>query len=171
MSAFRAGLFTGKTAVVTGGATGIGYAISAELRSLGARVLIASRNEVKLREASEKLNVDYYVANIRKEEEVAALINAAQQKFGDPVDLLVNNGGGQFPSKAEDITSKGWSAVLETNLTGAFLCSREFKRARSERGLHGGAIVNITCDYHNGFPGMAHTGSARAGTSNAGSSA
>ena len=45
-------------------------------------------------------------------------------KFGQ-IDFLVNNGGGQFPSQAEDITMKGWNAVIETNLTGTFFMSSE----------------------------------------------
>jgi len=48
------------------------------------------------------------------------------ERFGK-IDFLVNNGGGQFPSPAADIKLKGWNAVIETNLTGTFLCCREGK--------------------------------------------
>lgn len=54
-------------------------------------------------------------------------MSATVDKFGR-LDFLVNNGGGQFISKAEDITLKGWNAVIETNLTGTFLCCREGMR-------------------------------------------
>jgi len=48
------------------------------------------------------------------------------ERFGK-LDFLVNNGGGQFASRAENISTKGWNAVIETNLTGTFLCCREGK--------------------------------------------
>lgn len=181
LSAYRSGLFRGRTAIVTGGATGIGYAIASELALLGADVLLASRNEAKLQAATAQLrqaqlrhnevggeagSIHYHVTNIRKEADVTALFEAAENLLQRPPDCLVNNGGGQFPSPAEAISSKGWNAVVETNLTGTFLCCREFKRARAAGSLRGGAIVNITCDSMLGFPGMAHTGAARAGVEN-----
>ena len=52
------------------------------------------------------------------------MMKTTLDKF-EKIDFLVNNGGGQFPSPAEDISLKGWKAVIETNLTGTFLCSRE----------------------------------------------
>lgn len=73
-------------------------------------------------------------------------------------------GGGQFPSPAEAISTKGWQAVIETNLTGTFLCCREAFAAYM--GKHGGSIVSIVADMWNGFPGMSHTGAARAGVEN-----
>ena len=77
---------------------------------------------------------------------------------------MVRVGGGQFPSPAASIRTKGWNAVIETNLTGTFLCCREAYAAWM--GSHGGAIVNIIAIVHDGFPGMAHTGAARAGVDN-----
>ena len=52
------------------------------------------------------------------------MMKTTLEKFGK-IDFLVNNGGGQFPSAAEGISLKGWKAVVETNLTGTFLCCRE----------------------------------------------
>jgi citronellol/citronellal dehydrogenase len=80
------------------------------------------------------------------------------------VDGLVNNAGGQFISPAEAITPRGWHAVVETNLTGAFLMSRAALGAGMRE--HGGAIVNIVAEMWRGFPGMAHSGAARAGVVN-----
>ena len=72
------------------------------------------------------------------------------------LDFLVNNGGGQFPCAAADISLKGWNAVVETNLTGTWLMCREAHRqAMAERG---GVIVNIIADMFRGFPLMSHTG-------------
>ncbi|HZC79579.1 MAG TPA: SDR family oxidoreductase, partial [Ktedonobacterales bacterium] len=81
-----------------------------------------------------------------------------------PLHALVNNAGGQFMSPAEAISPKGWHAVVETNLTGTF----QMARAALAHGMreHGGAIVNIVAEVWRGFPGMAHSGAARAGVIN-----
>ena len=82
------------------------------------------------------------------------------EKFGR-LDFLVNNGGGQFPCGAADMTLKGWNAVVETNLTGTYLMCREAHRQYMRD--HGGAIVNIIADMFRGFPMMSHTGEAWGG--------
>jgi len=154
--------------VITGGGSGIGKAIAAELGGLGARVVIAARNLERLNEAAEELRAagcDAHAVscNIREEEEVQALFGRANADFGG-VDFLVNNAGGQFPSPAGYIRTKGWKAVLDTNLTGTFLCCREAYQQGMDS--NGGAIVNIIAEMFRGFPGMAHTGAARAGVDN-----
>lgn len=170
-SIFAAGLFRGKTYFVTGGATGIGLAIAAELRHLGANVVIGSRKEEKLREGAATLEalacegeVMWVVCNIRDEASIGDAIDAAVARFGT-IDGLVNNGGGQFPSPAVMINRKGWDAVIETNLTGTFFMSQQMQlRAFGHQGH--GAIVNIIAQMWNGFPMMVHTGAARAGVDN-----
>lgn len=170
-SIYSPGLFAGKRALITGGGTGIGLAIAAELRVLGADVWIASRSEEKLlagREALEALEapgrVGHHVCNIREEESVSACVAAMMQAW-EGIDFLVNNGGGQFPSPALMIRPKGWRAVIETNLTGTFLMSREVAE-HAMVPAESGAIVNIIAQMWNGFPMMAHTGAARAGVEN-----
>jgi len=167
MSVFKPGLFSGKVAIVTGGGTGIGKAITEELLTLGARVVIASRNEDKVTGAAEEMGRLGEVAplkcNIRSETEVKNLVSTTLEKFGR-LDFLVNNGGGQFPCPAADMTLKGWNAVIETNLTGTYLMSREAHQQYMSE--HGGVIVNIIADMFRGFPMMAHTGAARAGVEN-----
>lgn len=91
------------------------------------------------------------------------LISTTLSRFGK-LDFLVNNGGGQFPSPASDIRLKGWNAVIETNLTGTFLCCRE--AYNQWMGDHGGVIINIIADMWKGFPSMSHTGAARAAVDN-----
>lgn len=167
-SVFREGLLKGKVAIVTGGATGIGKAITEELLHLGCRVTIASRDEQKLKNATEELkkvypNISYVACNIRKEDDVINLVGKTVSNFGR-LDFVVNNGGGQFVQGAASISAKGWHAVIETNLTGTFLMCREaFKQSMEE---HGGAIVNITMDNYRGVPYMAHSGAARAAVEN-----
>jgi len=76
----------------------------------------------------------------------------------------VNNAGGQFISQAEDISKRGFAAVIETNLIGTFLVCREAYHAYMQQ--HGGSIVNITLGGTNGFPLMAHSSASRAGVEN-----
>jgi len=169
MSVFRNRLFKGKVAVVTGGGSGIGKAIATELSSLGCKVVIASRNLEKLEKAAEEICrhgevVTPLQCNIRKQDEVKSLVAKVLEDH-KRIDFLVNNGGGQFMSQAEDITLKGWNAVIDTNLTGTFLMSQEvYKSCFKSSGS--GSIVNITCDMFRGFPLMAHTGAARAAVDN-----
>ncbi|XP_067685934.1 peroxisomal trans-2-enoyl-CoA reductase-like isoform X2 [Haliotis asinina] len=101
--------------------------------------------------------------NIRKEDQVKNLMSETLSAFGK-IDFLVNNGGGQFPSPASNISLKGWNAVVETNLTGTFLCCREVYNQWMQE--HGGVIVNIIADMWKGFPSMCHTGAARSAVDN-----
>ncbi|KAG2459337.1 PECR reductase, partial [Polypterus senegalus] len=139
----------------------------------GCSVIIASRNKERLTRASEELSVKIppsspakvtpVQCNIRNEEEVKGLIDTTLH-LHNKVDFLVNNGGGQFYSPAEFIKAKGWNAVIDTNLTGTFYCCKEVYNAWMKQ--NGGAIVNIIADIFKGFPGMLHTGAARAGVEN-----
>lgn len=168
-SIFRADLLEGRVAVVTGGATGIGLAIAEELVGLGAKVAIASRKMDRLAVAAKGLSADYgaevlpIACNIRRRAEIEALFDGVLQRFGK-VDFVVNNGGGQFPAPAEMISEKGWHAVIETNLTGNWnMCQVAAQKWMMD---HGGRIVTIVADMWRGFPGMVHTGAARAGVVN-----
>nr|XP_033801856.1 peroxisomal trans-2-enoyl-CoA reductase [Geotrypetes seraphini] len=171
-SVLSPGLFNGKVAIVTGGGSGIGKAISAELLTLGCNVVIASRKLEMLKETTKELMAKIsprsavmtpIQCNIRREEEVESLVRSTLDLHGK-IDYLVNNGGGQFLSPAEAISAKGWHAVIETNLTGAFYCSKTVYSAWMRE--HGGVIVNIVADMWKGFPGMVHTGAARAAVVN-----
>ncbi len=168
LSIYRDGLFDGRVALITGGGTGIGKAIAFELGRLGCAVVLAARTLDRLEATATELravgiDARAVACNIRDEAVVAAAVALAVEEHGR-LDFLVNNAGGQFPSPAAAIRTKGWNAVLETNLTGTFLMCREAHAAWM--GEHGGAIVNIIADMHRGFPGMAHTGAARAGVDN-----
>jgi citronellol/citronellal dehydrogenase len=167
-SVFRPGLFDGKTMVITGGGTGIGRAAARELAALGAHVIICSRRAEHLETTRAEIvaaggKVTALTCNIRDPESVETFFAAVREQ-GSRVDGLVNNAGGQFISPAEAITPRGWHAVVETNLTGAFLMSRAALGAGMRE--HGGAIVNIVAEMWRGFPGMAHSGAARAGLVN-----
>jgi peroxisomal trans-2-enoyl-CoA reductase len=168
-SVYREGLFEGSVAIVTGGATGIGLAIAEALVSLGADVVIASRKRKRLVTSARGLSEEYgrqvlpVVCNIRERAQIDALVDKTLERFGK-LDFVINNGGGQFLSPAAAIREKGWHAVIETNLTGTFnMCQAAHAKWMGE---HGGRIVNIVADMWRGFPGMVHTGAARAGVVN-----
>ena len=173
-SVFAPGLFKDQVIVITGGGTGIGRCTAHELASLGATVVLMGRREEKLQEVVAEIEADskesgsqgkadYRVADIRDEERVIEAIADIVLQHGR-IHALVNNAGGQFPSKVEDISKNGFQTVVENNLVGGFVMAREVYKATMKE--HGGNVVNITADCNNGFPGMAHTGAARAGMEN-----
>ncbi|XP_067929592.1 peroxisomal trans-2-enoyl-CoA reductase-like [Watersipora subatra] len=169
-SVFRNRLFKNKVALVTGGGTGIGKAITQELLYLGCNVMIASRKVERLEAAVDEIRtsipgcqINYTQCNIRQEESVKAMVARTLEEYGK-IDFLVNNGGGQFYSAFRDFNFKGWNAVVETNLTGTYLCLREVYQQWMKD--HGGAVVNIIAEMFSGMPGMSHSGAARAGVEN-----
>ena len=167
-SVFRKGLFTGQTFWVTGGGSGIGRCTAHELASLGARVVISGRTAEKLDRVAQEIREDggqceTIAFDIRDEDAVKSAVASTVAHLG-PIHGLVNNAGGQFPAPLQAISKRGFEAVVSNNLTGGFLMMREvFLQSMQE---HGGAIVNMTADFRNGMPGMAHSGAARSGMSN-----
>jgi NAD(P)-dependent dehydrogenase (short-subunit alcohol dehydrogenase family) len=165
---FKDNLLQDKVAIITGGGTGIGLRTAREMAQLGCTVVLASRKKENLDAAVKQIEAEGGKAlavecNIREEDSIKACISTVLDTYGK-VDYLVNNGGGQFPSPAEMISKKGWTAVIETNLTGTFFMSQEVFTKYMEK--NGGAIVNVIANMFNGFPMMSHTGAARAGVEN-----
>ncbi len=168
---FAPGILKDRVALVTGGGSGIGFATALELARLGAKVAICGRTAAKLEHAATELAKvsapDRVVAmpcDIREPAQVEALVRAVIDKFGR-LDIVVNNAGGQFPSQAQHITPNGFLAVVKNNLVGTFVVCRE--AANQWMIAHGGGrIVNVIANIYRGFPGMAHTGAARAGVEN-----
>jgi citronellol/citronellal dehydrogenase len=165
---FKENLFKDKVALVTGGGSGIGFAIAKQLLELGAKVIISSRKEERLKAAIGKLSefgaVRYAVCDIRDVEQVEAMAQDILREE-DRLDILVNNAGGQFPSPAEDISFKGWNAVINNNLNGTFYVTQTMAKHFFIPKKNGN-IVNIIANIYRGFPAMAHTGAARAGVEN-----
>ncbi len=165
---FGKDLYKDKVAFVTGGRSGIGYAIAKLLLQTGAKVMISSRKEELLAKAAAELSefgvCEYMPCDIRETEQIQAVAARIKEKFGR-LDVLVNNAGGQFPTLARALTDKGWSAVINNNLNGTFYVTREMGNAFFIP-QKSGTIVNIIADIHRGFPGMIHTGAARAGVEN-----
>jgi citronellol/citronellal dehydrogenase len=168
-SIFRPGLFEGHVAVVTGGGSGIGFAIARTLCELGAKVAICGRDAEKLGRARALFAERGWAVlaekcDIRQVDEIAAFVARVREGIGD-VSVLVNNAGGQFPSPAEGISPKGWDAVVRNNLNGTFYMTRAVAIS-SMIPRQRGRIVNVIANVARGFPGMVHTGAARAGVDN-----
>ncbi|MEO7707977.1 MAG: SDR family oxidoreductase [Caldimonas sp.] len=168
-SAFRSGLFDGKTVIVTGGGSGLGRCTVHELASLGARVALIGRQTAKLEAVADEIatlyperaaDVSRHVCDIRIEDGVERTVAEVIERHGR-IDGLYNCAGGQYPAALRDISLKGWDAVVRNNLHGTFLFSREVYRQWMEG--HGGAIVNMLADIWGGLPGMGHSGAARGG--------
>ena len=167
-SVFRADLFANQLIWVTGGGSGIGRCVAHELASLGATVLVSGRTQAKLEAVAAEITQDggrchWRAFDIRDEEAVKTNIASVVAEYG-PIAGLVNNAGGQFPAPMMAISKRGFEAVVANNLTGGFLMAREVFNQSMQ--AHGGSIVNMTADFRNGMPGMAHSGAARAGMSN-----
>src|SRR3984957_15983916 len=145
-SIFRPGLFSGHVAIVTGGGN------PDKLES--ARAMLTERG----------WTVHAGVCDIREVEQVASFVAGVRASLGE-VSVLVNNAGGQFPTPAELLSPRGWDAVIRNNLNGTFYMTREVA-VTSMIPQRRGRIVNIIANVARGFPGMVHTGAARAGVEN-----
>jgi citronellol/citronellal dehydrogenase len=164
-SVFRPDLFAGQTIIVTGGGSGIGRCTAHELASLGAHVALVGRDEGKLQKvvqeiAEDKGSASRHVTDIRDEAGVIATIDTVLAERGR-IDGLVNNAGGQYRAELKTISTKGFEAVVRTNLTGGFIFMREVYLRWME--ANGGAIVNMIADIWNGWPNFSHSGASRGG--------
>jgi citronellol/citronellal dehydrogenase len=151
---FRSDLLAGRTAIVTGGGTGLGKASARELLACGASVVIAGRREDVLSDAASELGCSYCAGDIRDPSGAASIVAAA----GERVDILVNNAGGQYFVPAESIALKGWNAVWRLNVGGTMTMTRAAAPALSADAV----VMNVTFSPHHGLPGMTHSGAARA---------
>ncbi|MDP2418478.1 MAG: SDR family oxidoreductase [Hydrogenophaga sp.] len=164
-SVFAPGLLAQRVVVVTGGGSGIGRCTAHELASLGAHVVLIGRNLARLQDTAGEIVADggrasFHRCDIRQEDAVRTVVTAIVAAHGR-IDGLVNNAGGQYITPLENISAKGWQAVIDTNLTGGFLMARECYVQSMQ--AHGGSIVNIVADMWGSMPGMGHSGAARAG--------
>lgn len=159
---------TGRTAIVTGGAMGIGRAIVERLAAAGADVVIADLDlEAAATTVKDLEDREYDVlavgVDVADERDVLALFQTAIDWRGR-IDVLVNNAG-IFPTvPVLDMTVEQFDRVQDVNLRGAFLCAREAGRRMREQGS-GGAIVNITSidALHPSAVGLAHYDASKHG--------
>ena len=136
-----------KVALVTGAGTGIGRATAIALLKAGYRVALTGRNTDKLQASLEGLdnladNALVIAGNVRDPASVEAVFTATKNRWGR-LDLLFNNAGtGAPPLPLEELSYEHWQATLETNLSGAFLCTQQAFRIMREQTPMGGRIIN-----------------------------
>jgi citronellol/citronellal dehydrogenase len=161
-------LLHGQVAIVTGGGSGLGRETALELARCGARVVICGRREEPLLEtlaADPRGLVEARVCDIREEQQVDSMVEEVLANHGQ-VDLLVNNAGGQFLAPAESITPKGFRTVIRLNVEGTWLVTHAVATKAMIPSGRGGKVFSVTLSPHNGMPGMAHSGAARAAVEN-----
>jgi 2-deoxy-D-gluconate 3-dehydrogenase len=154
----------GKTALVTGGNGGIGRAIALGLRSAGSRVVVTGRNSEKNAAIANELGEDGMAIHldVRDEAAVRESVSDVVATFGS-LDILINNAGIVIGGSVLEMSREEWDAVIETNLTGSFLCAKHVARAMVAAG-NGGKIINIGSIYSvYGTPKFVEYGSSKAG--------
>jgi 2-dehydro-3-deoxy-D-gluconate 5-dehydrogenase len=132
----------GRVAIVTGGNGGIGLGMARGLAAAGANVVVAARNAEKAETAIKALGDKsaFIALDVADEGSSRALIAQTAERFGR-LDILVNNAGTSIRKPPENYTAEEWHTVLDTNLTGAFLCSQAAHPVMKRGG--GGKIINI----------------------------
>lgn len=139
----------GKTALLTGASTGIGRHLAGVLTEAGARVALGARSVDKLEERVAELSdtggqTVALPLDVRDPASIKHYFDAAEAAFG-PADILVNNAGVEAGVETYlTLEDSGWDDVLETNLKGLWLMSREFSRRTAAAGRTAGNIINIS---------------------------
>ena len=155
----------GRTAIVTGAAQGLGFAVARRFVAEGARVVVADINGAKAEKAAAGLSAEGGTAiactvDVGDEAQVQNMVDLALGRFGG-VDILVNNAGGSGNTPAveiEDVTPEAWDSVIRQNLRGTFLCCRAAVPHMKARRF--GRIVNVSSGLATGRGRLQGTGGA-----------
>jgi NAD(P)-dependent dehydrogenase (short-subunit alcohol dehydrogenase family) len=163
----RPGLFGGRTALVTGGGTGLGLEVARGLAALGARVAIASRDpahHVRFLGEAEAAGreAQALVLDVRDARAVRRAVDRLAAGWGG-LDLLVANAAGNFVRPALRLPPRAWQSVIDIALSGVFYCAQAAARVMAAEG-RGGAMVTVVAPYAwSGCPGVVHSAAAKAG--------
>jgi 3-oxoacyl-[acyl-carrier protein] reductase len=160
-------------ALVTGGARGMGQHFTRRLAESGARVVFCDVSEEGVAATSAELDVKGLVADVSSEEHVAKLFADASDALGGEVNVLVNNAGiirdglllkkDRETGEVKTLSKKKWDQVIGVNLTGPFLCMREFARRAVESGQTSSVAVNMSSISRSGNMGQSNYSAAKAG--------
>lgn len=158
---------SGKSAIVTGGAKGIGQGICYRLAEAGAKVLVADLDEQTAQQTAQNLNskgwtVHAIKVDVSNEQDVQRMIETCKQQFGS-VDILVNNAGIYPPSPVAQMTEEQFEKVMHVNLRSVFLTTKHAAEVMKQQG--GGKIINITSidALHPSMVGLAHYDASKHG--------
>ena len=136
----------GKTAIVTGGGRGLGAQIAEAFAEAGANVVICSRRLEQCQEKSEELKKNFGIdsialaCDVSKHDDVKKVVDETVKQFGT-VDILVNNSGATWGAPVLDMPFEAWQKVINVNITGTYLMSREAGTIMINQGS--GKIINI----------------------------
>ena len=162
---FAPDLLHGKTALVTGGGTGMGRATAVELARCGAAVALLGRRLDPLETCAAEIRALggralAMTADIREPEQIEQAMLRIKAEL-DGLDILVNNAGGQFVAPARDLSNKGFETVIRNNLIGTW----QMTKAVADHFMlaNGGSVVFVTACVRSGLSGFVHTAAARGG--------
>jgi len=134
----------GRNALITGGGSGLGFAIAKSLAAAGASVILLGRNQEKLGRASEELvalgaNATYTVCDLLDRNAIAPLIQDLERNVG-PLDILLNNAGVQQRAPFTEFPAEGWDRMMATHISAPFFLTQAIARQMIIRGR--GKIIN-----------------------------
>jgi len=156
---------TGRTAVITGGSRGLGEGMAKALSEAGANIALVARDTKRLESVRDEITsrggtAAFYVADVTRENEVAGLVEAINQRFGAP-QILINNAGTNIRKNLVDYTLEEFRSVLDSSLISTFLMCRAFVPGMKGSGY--GRILNMTSIMsHVSLPGRTAYSSAKA---------
>lgn len=154
---FQADLLKGKRILVTGGGTGLGRAIAEKYLALGAEIHICGRREAVLRQTAQELaaahggTVRAHAVDIRDADAVDAMVDNIFAAHG-PLTGLVNNAAGNFVSRTEDLSHRGFNAIADIVMRGTFYVTHSVGRRWIEAGLPGSVVSIIVTWVFNAGP-------------------
>jgi NAD(P)-dependent dehydrogenase (short-subunit alcohol dehydrogenase family) len=156
----------GRTALITGGGSGIGFAIAQGLAGAGAQVVLASRKLERLEAAAEALRADgaqvlTVAADVREPDAVQSAVAAAVDRFGG-LDIMIANAAGNFVVPVADMSVNAWRTVIDIDLHGTFHCAKA-AYPHLKASPHGRFIAISTMRALEGWHGCAHAAAAKAG--------
>jgi NAD(P)-dependent dehydrogenase (short-subunit alcohol dehydrogenase family) len=136
---------TGRVAIVTGGSIGLGRQMAEGLAEMGASLVLCARKEERCRQAAQELQqlgskAISLACDVKDRASIQQMVDATLAEFGR-IDVLINNAGISWGAPAEDMSLEDWNKVIDTNLTGTFLCAQAVGKVMIKQGR--GKIINI----------------------------
>jgi len=136
---------TGRVAIITGGSIGLGRQMAEGLAEMGAHVVMCARKEERCQQAALEfqqrgLKASPRSCDVTSPASIQETVDATVSQFGR-IDILINNAGISWGAPVEEMRLEDWNKVIETNLTGTFLCSQAVRKAMIAQGR--GKIINI----------------------------
>ena len=136
---------TGRVAVVTGGSIGLGRQIAEGLAEVGANIVLRARKQERCQQAAEEIQrlgvkALALACDVKNRASIQDAVEATLSEFGH-IDILINNAGISWSAPAEEMSLEDWNKVIETNLTGTFLCAQAVGKIMIRQGR--GKIINI----------------------------